>query len=159
MTIWERIETLGIATHIGETWWFPLLESIHVVAATFLVGSLLMVDLRLMHLAATRYPVRRLSQELIPWTWFAFAVAATTGVGLFATRASHYIANVAMQAKFVLLLLAGVNMLVLHFLVFRDVERWEAGSSTSGAAKLAGATSLALWAGILLSGRWIGHLS
>lgn len=158
-TVWEWLETQNLSMHIGETWWFPLLESIHVLSAAFVVGSILMVDLRLLGVAARSYSVRCISTELVPWTWMAFAVATITGAGLFITRASSYIGNRAMQAKVALLLLAGVNMLILHFVAFRSIERWDAGATTSGAAKAAGSVSILLWIGVMLSGRWVGHLS
>ena len=62
--LWPWLESLPIAGYIGESYWFPLLESIHVLTATFLVGSILMVDLRLLGLAATNYPVSRVVKDL-----------------------------------------------------------------------------------------------
>jgi hypothetical protein len=146
-----------LSTHIGETWWFPLLESIHVIAATFLVGSILMVDLRLLGAAGRTYAVATISRDVLPWTWTAFAIALVTGIGMFISRADHYVANRAFQIKLVLLILAGINMLVFHRLGTRGHERPDDAPATS-AARTAGALSLAIWAGVLLTGRWIGHL-
>ena len=53
--LWAWLETLPLAEQIGATWWFPLLESFHVLSSTFIVGSILMVDLRLLSLAGTKY--------------------------------------------------------------------------------------------------------
>ena len=69
---WIDVENWPISWEIGGTSWFPFLESIHVIAATFVVGSILMVDLRLMGLAAVRYKISTLSKELLPWTVFHF---------------------------------------------------------------------------------------
>lgn len=157
--VWAWLEALPIASHIGETWWFPLLESIHVVASTFVVGSILMVDLRLLGLAAVRHPVRRIIREVIPWTYAASAVSVMTGAAMFATRAGHYAANTAFQVKMALILLAAVNMAIFHLLSARGIARWDTAATTTVAAKLAGACSLLLWIGIMLAGRWIGHLS
>jgi hypothetical protein len=59
--LWSWLENTSLAMRIGESWWFPLLESIHVVAITFVIGSLLMVDLRLIGIAARDYGVSRMS--------------------------------------------------------------------------------------------------
>src|ERR687896_99295 len=91
--LWTWLENLPIAGHIGATWWFPFLESIHVVSATFVVGSILMVDLRLLGLAARAYPVSRITKEVVPWTYRACAVSVATGAGMFISRASHYADN------------------------------------------------------------------
>jgi len=155
---WERVAMSPFSTHIGETWWFPLLESLHVIAATFLVGSILMVDLRLLGAAARSYAVTVLSRDVIPWTWTAFVVALVTGTGMFVSRADHYVVNRAFQIKLALLILAGINMLVLHRVGWRDIARWDTNNPTPTAARTAGAASLVIWLGVLLTGRWIGHL-
>ena len=154
---WTWLEGLPLAEHIGFTWWFPFLESIHVLAIAFLVGSILMVDLRLLGLAALSYAASRVTRELIPWTWGALSVAVVTGAGMFMTRAATYIEHPPFQVKLVLLLLAGVNMALFQFRTFRDIEAWDNAAGTPVAARVAGATSLLLWAGVVLAGRWIGH--
>ncbi len=152
------IGELPISAHIGETWWFPLLESVHVLASTFLVGSILMVDLRLLGLASRDQPVGRLAREVLPWTRGACVLAILAGIGMFITQPARYMDNRAFQVKLGLLVLAGVNMLVFHLRTFRGVVQWDTASETPVAARLAGACSIALWIGVLLAGRWIGHL-
>ena len=148
---WTWIEAQPLAAHIGESAWFPLLESIHVLSAMFVVGTVLMADLRLLGWAGLRYPLTVITDEVVPWTWGAFVIAAVTGVGLLMPRASWYVANPAFLAKVVLLLLAAVNMLVLHFGALRT-QRVRLQMTT-------GACSLLVWVGVVLAGRWIGHLS
>jgi hypothetical protein len=153
------LENLPLAMHIGETWWFPMIESIHVIAITLVFGSLLMVDLRLLGIAARDYTVTSISSELLRWTWVAFVLSVITGALLFITRASHYAENVAFRIKLLLLVIAGINMLAFHFTTFRTVSQWDGGSAIPKAAKLSAATSLICWLGVLLAGRWIGHLN
>jgi hypothetical protein len=148
---WAWIEMQPLAMRIGESAWFPLLESVHVLSAMFLVGTVLMADLRLLGWSARHYPVSVITSEIVPWTWGAFVIAAITGVGLFITRASAYVANPAFLSKVVLLLLAAANMLVLHVVALR--------ASRSRLQMTTGACSLLVWIGVVLAGRWIGHLS
>jgi hypothetical protein len=153
------LEGTSLALRIGESWWFPLLESIHVVAVVFVVGSILMVDLRLIGVAARVYAVSRIAGELIPWTWMGFAISVVTGAGLFVTRASHYAGNPAFQAKLLLMAFAGINMGLFHFVAFRGVTAWDTVGSPPRSAKIFAALSLSLWSGVVLAGRWVGHLS
>lgn len=155
---WESVQALPLSEHIGFTAWFPFLESIHVLAVGLVFGSILMIDLRLLGVAALRYPVSSMIRELIPWTWFAFSIAAVTGTALFMTRAGAYPYNPALQAKMVLLLLACGNMALFQFRTFRHIESWDTAVATPISAKLAGAASLILWVAIILAGRWTGHL-
>lgn len=156
--LWAWLEALPLASHIGETWWFPLLESFHVITATFVVGSILMVDLRLLGLASRSHPVSRIVREVVPWTLGAFALSALTGGGMFITRASHYVDNRAFQIKLALLVLAALNMAVFHLGTSRNIARWDTGAVTTAWSRFAGGSSLLLWMGVLLAGRWIGHL-
>lgn len=156
---WSSLEMLPLAARIGESWWFPLLESIHVLTAMLVVGTILFVDLRLIGVAAMRYPLSRFVGEALPWTWAAFLAATLTGAGMFITRAAWYVENTAFRAKLILLLLAALNMLVFHWLSRRDADRWNTAGTTSAVARLAGVASLFCWLGVTLAGRWTGHLS
>ena len=156
--LWTSIENLAISGYIGESWLFPFLESIHVLSSAFLVGSILMVDLRLLGLAARDHPVSRITKEVVPWTLGACALSVLTGVGMFMTQASRYAGNRPFQVKMVLLILAGLNMAVFHQATTRGIARWDTAGVTTAAAKFAGASSLLCWIGIMLAGRWIGHL-
>lgn len=155
---WIDIENWPISWEIGGTAWFPFLESVHVIAAAMVVGSILFVDLRLLGLAANRYPITTLSKELVPWAWFAFVVATITGLGMFITRAASHVVNPAFQWKLGLLVLAGINMVYFHKRVYADIEKWDTGTSIPTQVKIIGSLSLLLWSGVMLAGRWVGHI-
>lgn len=135
---------------------FPWIESFHVLAITLVIGSIAIVDLRLLGFASLDRAVTRLTREVLPCTWAAFAVAAITGAALFSSNAVNYAHNVPFQGKMVLLVLAGINVLIFHLLVSRNIERWETLSRTPVAARIAAAASLSLWIGVVAFGRWIG---
>jgi hypothetical protein len=156
--LWDWLGSLPMSEHIGATWWFPLLESIHVLTSTFVVGSILMVDLRLLGVLARQHPVSRITREILPWTWTAFVLSAFTGLGMFMSQPARYAANVAFQIKMVLLVLAGINMAIFHFRTARRDDWADAAAMPTTAARLGGACSLLLWVGVVLAGRWIGHL-
>ena len=105
-----------------------------------------------------RYPASQVTRKLIPWTWAAFVVAAVTGLGMFVTRAPAYVDNTAFQIKFLLLPLAFANMAYFQFRTFRSVAGWDTAHETPDAARFAGGASLLLWAGVVIAGRWTGHL-
>ena len=128
------------------------------LTGTFVVGSILMVDLRLLGLAAKHHPVSRIVKEIVPWTYGACVLSVIAGLGLFITRAGHYAANPAFQIKMALLVLAGINMAVFHLVTSRGIARWDDTAATTTGARFAGGCSLLLWVGVMLSGRWIGHL-
>jgi hypothetical protein len=156
--LWTWIEELPISGEIGASWGFPLCESIHVITSTFVLGSILMVDLRLLGLAARHHPVSRIVREVIPWTITAFVISAISGGCMFMTQSSRYMNNRAFQVKLVLLALAVVNMAIFHRWTARGIGRWDTAAVTVPAARVAGGCSLLLWVAVMLAGRWVGHL-
>ena len=87
---WNWVQALPLSEYIGFTWWFPFLESLHVLGVGVVVGSILMVDLRLLGKTALSVPASRMTREMIRWTWGAFVLAVITGTGLFMTRAAAW---------------------------------------------------------------------
>jgi len=129
---------------------------VHVLAVTLVVGSISIVDLRLLGIASVNRSVASLSIEVVPFTWTAFGVAVLTGSALFASHAVGYAHNFQFRMKMLLLVLAGVNMLVFHLIMGRGVGRWSECAVTPRQGKIAGLISLMLWIGIVAFGRWIG---
>jgi hypothetical protein len=156
--VWTWLENLTIAGEIGVSWLFPFFESIHVISSTFLLGSIAIVDLRLLGLAARDQPVSRIMKDVVPWTLGACVVSVFSGVAMFITQANRYAGNGPFQIKMALLVLAGLNMAVFHQATVRRIAEWDIGGVTTVPAKVAGASSLLLWIGVMLTGRWIGHL-
>ena len=140
---------------IGESALFGMFEAVHMVGVATLFGSLFMVDLRLLDLAARRYGVRAMTLELTPWSWAGFGVAAVTGLLMAITNLTDYAANPAFRLKMLLLVLALANMLAFHAGAWRGSARWGEGGATPLAAKIAGGLSLGVWIGVVCAGRWI----
>ena len=135
---------------------FPLIESVHVVAICLVVGSILVLDLRLLGLASIHRPVSRLAHAILPVTWSAFVIAATSGFLMFISNATKYLANGYFVAKMLLICVAGLNMIIFHGISAKDLPQWEKERSPPLRARLASALSILLWIAIVACGRWIG---
>ncbi len=160
MTIESTLETLAqtpLAVRIAEDpVLFPWIEVIHVLAITIVFGSILLVDLRLIGLAARDYPISRLSKAVVPVTWAAFVIAAITGSLLFISNPITYYGNVYFRAKIALMLCAGVNMAIFHIWTMRSMRNWDETPHIPLAVQSAGLISVMLWVTIIVCGRWIG---
>ena len=160
MTVASLLEALyrtSLATEIRENEYaFPSIESVHVLAIAIVVGSIAIVDLRLLGLASRERPVSRISADVLPVTWTAFALAAVSGVLMFMSNAPTYSHNAYFRGKLILLALAGINMAVFQAFAYRGVASWDTARRTPLAARIAAACSLSLWVLIVAAGRWIG---
>ncbi|ABM32637.1 DUF2214 family protein [Paracidovorax citrulli] len=137
---------------------FPALESLHVIGIALVFGTILIVDLRLLGRASHRRSAHRLIQELLPYTWMAFAVCVLTGVLMFISNATGYVENRLFWWKMGVIALAGVNMGIFHGGAYRRIHEWDTSPTPPGPARLAGFSSMALWTGVVVLGRWIGFV-
>jgi hypothetical protein len=132
-----------------------VVESMHVLAAVMMLGTVLIADLRLLGLTDRHRTLTRVGRETLPLTWIAFALAVLTGSLMFTTSAQSYFDNAAFRLKALVLLGAGLNMAVFQLFTTRGIAAWDVGKPPR-AARIAGALSLLLWAAVVLLGRWIG---
>ena len=152
----QWLQDLAFPTLIRESdWLFPSIETIHVLALVLVVGSISMVDLRLLGLANRSRPVSEVMAQALPWTWVAFVVAATAGLLLFTSKAVTYYSDLPFRIKMVCLVFAGINMAYFHRFTHRRLGKSATGAPPA-AAKIAGGLSLLLWIVIVAAGRWIG---
>lgn len=135
---------------------FPFIESVHVLAVCLVVGSIAVVDLRLLGFASVDRPVGRLMRSVLPITVGAFGLAVAAGSLLFISHASKYLENRFFIAKITLIALAGVNMAVFHLIGARNLDQWENDALPPLFARVAGGLSLFLWVSVVACGRWIG---
>ena len=151
------IETLPVPTAIREAGvLFPWIESIHVVGATLVFGFVSIIDFRLIGVLSKDQAVSKVTDEMVPWVWVAFAISLVTGLLLFSSAATQYLGNVPFLCKMGLLLTAGFNMLVFHVLTYKGVARWDVALTPPMTARIAGGASILLWMAVITFGRWIG---
>jgi hypothetical protein len=142
-----------------STLMFPIVESVHTLAITLVVGTVAMVDLRLLGFVLRKEPVSKVAGQILPLTWIGFAVMLISGLMLFAAEAAKCYHNPAFRLKLILLVLVGLNPLIFHFTIFKSVDRWDEVPRTPGRARLAAVLSLSLWSGIIVAGRAIAYFN
>lgn len=135
------------------SWAFPICEALHFVGLCLLIGSLAVIDLRLLGFA--RGISIQVIHQLLPWAWIGFAINLITGTLFVFTDPSFYFSNVAFRVKLVLMLLAGANALWFQFRVNRELDHWPESAAAPGRVKVMASASLVLWVAVILFGRFI----
>ena len=153
---WLAETPWSIALHESQYVW-PFAESLHVLTLALFAGTTIMLDLRLLGAGFTRVPVTALTNKLLPWTRFAFAMMVMTGVLLFYATPLTYYHSIFFRIKALLLVVAGVNVFVFHTRSLHGVERWTSAARPPRAARVAATVSLLAWAGVIVSGRLIAY--
>ena len=153
----EWLQASSLAVFINKTAWaFTTIELVHVFAISLVIGTIAIVDLRLLGLASTKRPFTEIARPVLPLTWAAFGLAAITGSLLFMSKASDYFMTTTFQIKLLIMGLAAINMLIFEFITVKGVKEWDGKPIPPRAARFAGAISLTCWLLVFIFGRWTG---
>jgi hypothetical protein len=128
----------------------PIVQSVHLLAVAALMGSIVLLDLKVLGLALPGQSLPDLTRRLIPWTWWALPALILSGLPFVLARPHRYLANPVFGIKLALL----VPALVLTFTMQRWLPRED---SKHAALPWIAALSLVLWLGIVMAGRWIAY--
>jgi hypothetical protein len=149
------------ASALGEAmrkwlWLYPSVEIVHIVGIAVLVGSIAILDLRLLGLSRA-LPVRRLAAHVLPWTIGSFVLIIPSGLAMFVAHASDLMANPVFALKICLILAAGTNAALFHAAVFRGAAGWDVDAMPPLAARASAALSLLLWVSVIACGRLLAY--
>lgn len=148
---WAETSRLSLEIR-ASTWQFAVLEMVHLIGLTMLLGSLMVLDFRLWGWGMRRQPVGDLARDLRAWLLSGMALVIGSGIFLFFGEPMKLYGSAAFHVKMMLLLLA----IVFQFTLFRRVT--SARHDLGALHKFAGVLSLVLWFGVGLAGRGIGFL-
>lgn len=153
----QGLERSSVGDYVATSnWGFPIIETVHVTALVLVVGSIAVMDLRLLGLASRAFAVTRLSNDILKFTWGAFVLAVLTGSLMFISKATSYAINPYFQWKMILIVLAGLNMAYFHLFTWKSVHEWDTSPILPVSAKIAGGLSLLFWVGVVFLGRMVG---
>jgi len=141
-------DTLFIAAINGTAWTAAALEIVHYFSMFILVGSMVIVDLRVLGLVGRRQDATQLADWLFPWMWASLALNVLSGFFMFAGSATAYYGNDIFYDKMTVFLLA----IVANIIVQKKVRKWNLLPAMPAWAKLIAVVSIGLWIGAIIAG-------
>lgn len=158
ITICEWLESTSLSILVRESaYGFPIVVAVHLLGLTVSVGTLVWFDLRLLGISMRRIRVSEIYRRLSPWLLTGFAVMFISGTILFAAFATSAYGNLYFRIKAAALVLAAVNALAYHFTTERAIARWDEALRPPLPARLAGLTSIVVWALVIIAGRMMSY--
>ena len=153
LPLFHWVDTSWLSREIrASTWQFAILEMIHLLGLTMVLGSLMVLDLRLFGVGMQRLKPAELARDLSGWMLSGLAVVLLSGVLLFFGEPMKLYGSPWFHVKMGLLAAA----ILFQFTIFRSIASNRGGSPVLN--RIGGAVSLILWFGVGLAGRGIGFL-
>jgi hypothetical protein len=146
--MWEALEqTAWVKTLGGTGWMYASVSVIHYLTMFWFIGSMAVVDLRVMGIAARKRNLSELSDQIFPWAWTGLVLAVISGFFMFATAAGDWAPDPVFHVKLAVMVVA----IVFAYLVQRGVPKWAAAPEIPTSAKVIATIALLLWVLTILS--------
>ncbi len=131
---------------------FPIFEVTHIVSFAITIGTVALVDFRMLGLAMPRQTPGKLMRDTRLWTLIALCTTVFSGLLMYSTDPEKYYLNVSFLFKLACLFLA----ITFHYTVHRRVVLSQpSGSRIHAGAKLVACVSLMLWVSVVFGGIFI----
>jgi hypothetical protein len=155
----DLLASTGIGNYVAaHDWVWPLCETLHFIAMSLIIGTVGLVDLRILG-AAKGIPIQQL-EKFIPIGVIAFIVNAATGFVFVAGNPvggpMEYLTNLSFQLKMLMVLIAGLNLVIFYVTgIQKSLAGVPADGEASGSAKAIAAVSLTSWIFVIIFGRFL----
>lgn len=128
----------------------PIMQTLHLMSIAVVLGSIVVLDLRVLGWAVPSQSPAEMSRRLAAWTWSALPVLFVSGLIFVLARPQRYFTNPMFGIKLALL----VPALAMSAFVYARVRTRE----PDAIAKSFALGSLVAWIGVVLAGRWIAYV-
>jgi hypothetical protein len=145
--MWEALQHTGWVTTLATSrWLYGLVSVVHYSAVFFCVGTIVLLDLRILGVADRDQAPSVLAGQLRPWTWIGCGAVAVSGFLLFAVEAGDFAAVTPFRLKMLVIVLAVVSALAIEW----RLPQWDRAPAMPVTAKAVALISILLWLGAIL---------
>lgn len=133
-------------------WAFPFIETFHLLALAALLGSVLLINLRVFGMGMRQFSVPQLARMLEPWILVSIPVMLVSGILMAMSEPIKCYESYSFPIKMLFLGIA----IVYHFTVQRKLRISEEAPPIRG--KLGATLCISLWAVVSIAGRGIPYI-
>lgn len=129
----------------NNEWAFPLAECFHIAAFAMSIGTIAIIDLRLLGLGMVHQKPSQLLKDTSLWTLAGLIVTITAGMIIFTTDPLRYYYSDAFRFKNICLVVA----IIYNYTIHNNIAK---SDNTGPVGKLVALGSVLLWVAIVFAG-------
>lgn len=135
----------------------PIIQTVHILGISVVMGSVVLLDLRILGLAVPSQKLSEMTRRVMPWLWWALASNFVSGSFFLFGRPNRYFNNPVFGWKVSFLIPAILLTLFFYLMSKTQEDYWDLNSQRKIIAKLIALVSLGLWVMVAMAGRWIAY--
>lgn len=153
---WLEAQSFSVGLH-ESFYMYNWIETTHVLTLMLSLGMLAVIDLRMLGVCLTNVPASTVAKKLNRPMLAGFGIMVASGIALYSAIPVRTTQSLWFRIKLVLLFAALVNAVLFHRHMRASIGSWDTAATPPARTRLAAGVSLALWAGVIVTGRFIAY--
>lgn len=134
----------------------PIIQTLHILGIAAVMGSVVMINLRMIGLALPSQELGEMSRRLTPWLWWALGSNLFSGGFFLFARPYRYFDNPVFLWK-IGFMVPAIGISFFLWRAIQSAQAWTLQTSTPLGGKLLALLCLGLWVMTAMAGRWIAY--
>jgi hypothetical protein len=135
----------------NNEWSFPLAECIHIASFALSIGTIAVVDMRLLGIGLRHQSAAQLTRDTGLWTMAGLITVILSGLAIFSSDPRHYYYNESFRFKVTVLLIG----ILYNYTIHRKVALTNPGPVVGA---MVGGVSILLWLAVVAGGLFIAFV-
>ena len=154
---WLSTTVLSVFIQNHNSWAIPTIQSIHIVGIALVLGSVFMIDLRILGWAGMDQSLRQTTSRFGPWLTGSLCLLLVTGVLMVIGEPVRELVTFSFWLKMSLVAIGTLIAILFRITLRKHEEQWEETLVQSRAVKGLAIATFLIWTCIIILGRLIAY--
>jgi hypothetical protein len=154
---WLAGTAISVLIQNHNSWVIPTIQSIHIAGIGVVLGSVLMVDLRILGWAGMDQTLRQTTNRFGPWLTGALCVLLATGILMVIGEPVRELVTISFWVKMFLVAVGTLVAAAFQITLRKHDQHWEEAIVNRGAIKWMAVLTFLIWVAIIILGRLIAY--
>ena len=154
--LWLASTAPSVFIQEHNAWAIPAIQTVHIVGIALVMGSVLMIDLRILGLAWTEQTLRQTTGRFGPWLTGSLWLLLATGLLMVVGEPVRELVSFSFWLKMALVAIGAIVAVSFQRALRRQEQFWESKAAQPSIKLLAVLTFFA-WIGVIFLGRLIAY--
>jgi hypothetical protein len=140
-----------------NTWAIPTIQSVHIVGIALVMGSVLMIDLRILGWAWMEQTLQQTTRRFGPWLTGSLWLMLVTGILMVIGEPVRELVTFSFWLKMALVVIGTMVAVIFQRALRRHDEHWEESLVRRRTIKALAILTFLVWACVIVLGRLIAY--
>ena len=155
--LWLATTSPSVFIQEHNAWTIPAIQSVHIVGIALVMGSVLMIDLRILGLAWADQTLRQTTRRFGPWLTGSLWLLLATGLLMVIGEPVRELVTFSFWLKMTLVAIGALVAVLFQRTLRRHERQWEDTLVHRSSVKALAIVTFLTWACIIVLGRLIAY--